>query len=96
MTAQVTNPPIDSLRERLVMTIATSVGPDGNTLEESPEQCHHLNLPGPVLTSGELERLKVVRDDGAFEACTLSMLYASTKPATATLLQPCSRCATPP
>ena len=73
--AQVTNPPIDPLRERLVMTIASAIGPDGNTLEESPEQCHHLNLPGPVLTSLELERLKAVRDDGLFAARTLSMLY---------------------
>ena len=74
--AQVTNPPIDPLRERLVMTIASTIGPDGNTLEETPEQCHHLNLPGPVLTSAELERLKAVRDDGLFAARTLSMLYA--------------------
>ncbi len=75
--AQVTNPPIDPLRERLVMTIATSVGPDGNTLEESPEQCHHLNLPGPVLTSAELERLKAVRDDSLFSSRTISTLYAA-------------------
>ena len=74
--AQVTNPPIDSLRERLVMTLTSSVGPDGNTLEETPEQCHHLALPGPVLTSGELSRLKAVHDDEVFEARTLSMLYA--------------------
>jgi glutamate synthase (NADPH/NADH) large chain len=73
--AQVTNPPIDPLRERLVMTLTSSVGPDGNTLDETPEQCHHLPLPGPVLNSRELQRLKAVHDDSVFEARTLSLLY---------------------
>ena len=73
--AQVTNPPIDPLRERLVMTLHSAIGPDGNTLEETPEQCHHIRLPGPVLTSAQLERLKAVQDSGVFASRTLSMLY---------------------
>ena len=52
--AQVTNPPIDPHREALVMSLATATGPDGNTLEETPDQCHRLTLPGPILTNGQL------------------------------------------
>jgi len=74
--AQVTNPPIDPLRERLVMTLETSIGPDGNTLEETPEQCHQVRLRGPVLTSSRLERLKALREDSSIFQCrTLSMRY---------------------
>jgi glutamate synthase (NADPH/NADH) large chain len=73
--AQVTNPPIDPIREALVMTLSTAIGPDGNTLEETPEQCHHIALPGPVLTNGQIARLKAVTGKGMFEARTLSTLY---------------------
>ena len=47
--AQVTNPPIDPIREALVMTLDTDLGPDGNTFDETPEQCHQLHAarPGP-------------------------------------------------
>ena len=55
--AQVTNPAIDPHREALVMSLATATGPDGNTLEETPDQCHRLTLPGPILTNGQLARL---------------------------------------
>jgi glutamate synthase (NADPH/NADH) large chain len=73
--AQVTNPPIDPIRESLVMTLATGIGPDGNSLEETPEQCHHVSLPGPILTNGQLARLKAATGQGLFEAQTLSTLY---------------------
>ncbi|MBL8953342.1 MAG: glutamate synthase large subunit [Myxococcaceae bacterium] len=73
--AQVTNPPIDPLREKLVMSLATSIGPDGNTLEETPEQCHRLALPGPILTNEETARVKAMHDLGVFEPRTLSCLY---------------------
>jgi glutamate synthase (NADPH/NADH) large chain len=48
--SQVTNPPIDSLRERHVMTLRTRLGNLGNILDEAPEQCDHLVLNSPVLT----------------------------------------------
>jgi glutamate synthase (NADPH/NADH) large chain len=73
--AQVTNPPIDPLREALVMSLATSIGPDGNTLEETPEQCHRLSLPGPILMNGETAQLKAMHDLGVFEPRVLPMLY---------------------
>ena len=72
--AQVTNPPIDPIREKLVMTLETSIGPDGNTFEETPEQCHRVAMPGPVLPSaliGKVEHLQ----EGAFDATTLPILY---------------------
>ena len=73
--AQVTNPPIDPIRESLVMTVATGIGPDGNTLEETPEQCHHITLPGPALNNEETAKLKGVTGEGVFECKTLSLLY---------------------
>src|SRR5262249_7580095 len=62
--AQVTNPAIDLHREALVMSLATATGPDGNTLEETPDQCHRLTLPRPVLTSGQLARLSESHHEG--------------------------------
>ncbi len=73
--AQVTNPPIDPIRESLVMSLATSLGPDGNTFEDTPEQCHRLSLPGPILDNEALARLKAVRTLGAFEPHVLSTTY---------------------
>ena len=55
--SQVTNPPIDSLRERFVMTLGTRLGNLGNILDEVPEQCDHLLLDSPVLTSAEFNAL---------------------------------------
>ncbi|MFL5345577.1 MAG: glutamate synthase large subunit [Hyalangium sp.] len=73
--AQVTNPPIDPIREALVMTLGTELGPEGNTFEETPEQCHRLALPGPILTNGQLAKLASIRGEGVFETHVLSLLY---------------------
>jgi glutamate synthase (NADPH/NADH) large chain len=73
--AQVTNPPIDPHREALVMTLETATGPDGNTLEETPDQCHRLTLPGPILTSGQLARLSSIHQEGMFFPRRLSALF---------------------
>ncbi|HRC58053.1 MAG TPA: glutamate synthase-related protein, partial [Kofleriaceae bacterium] len=77
--AQVTNPPIDPIREALVMTLATNLGPDGNTFDETPEQCHQLQLRGPILDNTELATLATIAE-GVFEPATLSMLYATPGP----------------
>jgi len=53
--AQVTNPPVDPLREKLVMSLRTYVGRRGSILEETPQQAHLLELPSPVLSDAELE-----------------------------------------
>ncbi len=56
--AQVTNPPIDSIRERLVMSLATHVGGSLNLLEETPEHCITLELPIPILSNSDLEKIR--------------------------------------
>ncbi len=73
--AQVTNPPIDPIREAMVMSLATSIGPDGNTFDETPEHCYRLSLPGPLLTNEHMARLKVMRSLGAFDPKVLSLTY---------------------
>ncbi|MBL8912165.1 MAG: glutamate synthase large subunit, partial [Archangium sp.] len=73
--AQVTNPPIDPIRESLVMSLATGIGPDGNTFDETPEQCHRLSLPGPILDNHDTARLKGMRSLGVFEPRVLPALY---------------------
>ena len=72
--AQVTNPPIDPIREALVMTLETNIGPDGNTFDETPEACHQIRLPSPILDNAGLARIANVRE-GAFETRRLSTLF---------------------
>ncbi len=56
--AQVTNPPIDPLRERLVMSLAGYLGPRGNVLEERPEHARLIYLPSPVLTAAMMDEIR--------------------------------------
>ncbi|KXV79787.1 hypothetical protein AD936_00680, partial [Gluconobacter japonicus] len=63
--SQVTNPPIDSLRETRVMSLITRLGNLGNILDERPEQCDLLQLPSPVLTVGEFDELRKVCGENA-------------------------------
>jgi glutamate synthase (NADPH) large chain len=72
--AQVTNPPIDPIRERLVMSLATYVGNNGNLLDEDPMHCHSVALKQPVLTNLELEKLRSI-DTGLFQAKTLQTYF---------------------
>ncbi|MFO0414642.1 MAG: glutamate synthase large subunit, partial [Bacteroidota bacterium] len=72
--AQVTKPPIDPIRERMVMSLATFVGNNGNLLEEKPEHCHTVALKHPVLTSKELEKIRSI-DTGIFQAKTLQTYF---------------------
>jgi len=72
--AQVTNPPIDPIRERLVMSLTTFVGNNGNLLEEDPFSCHTVALKHPVLSNYELEKIRSI-DTGVFQAKTLQMYY---------------------
>ena len=73
--AQVTNPPIDPIRESVVMSLRTAIGGGGNPFEESPEQCHRIVLPTPVITNLELAALASSEGASAFEPMTLPMLY---------------------
>ncbi len=74
MFAQVTNPPIDPIREEMVMSLASFIGTERNILEETPEHCHTLKLPHPILTNRDLEKLRRV-SWGDFLAITLPALY---------------------
>ena len=63
--SQVTNPPIDSLRERNVMTIRTRLGNLGNILDESPEQSEMLSLQSPIVLNAEFEAMRKYMGDTA-------------------------------
>ncbi|MFW5840031.1 MAG: glutamate synthase central domain-containing protein, partial [Planctomycetota bacterium] len=72
--AQVTNPPIDPLREGLVMSLMSYTGRQTNLLEESEQACCQLKLPHPILTNEDIERLRSVhRDD--FQVMTIDALF---------------------
>lgn len=72
--AQVTNPPIDPIRERMVMSLSTFVGNNGNLLIEDPLSCHSVALKQPVLTNHELEKIRSI-DTGIFQAKTLQSYF---------------------
>ncbi|MBP7402866.1 MAG: glutamate synthase large subunit, partial [Clostridia bacterium] len=72
--AQVTNPPIDALREEIVTATGTTIGPEGNLLETVPENCRQIHLKSPVLSDEELARLRALREPG-FRTATLPMLF---------------------
>ncbi|MGC7099915.1 glutamate synthase large subunit [Amycolatopsis lurida] len=76
--AQVTNPPLDAIREELVTSMARIMGPEQNLLEPGPASCRHVQLPYPVIDNDELAKLIHINDDGDLPgfACTvLSGLY---------------------
>ncbi len=72
--AQVTNPPIDPIREEMVMSLISYIGTERNILEETPKNCHTLKLPQPVLNNRELEQLRRV-SKGDLLATTLVALF---------------------
>ncbi len=78
--AQVTNPPIDPIRERMVMSLATFAGNNGNLLIEDELSCHTVALKHPILNNYELEKIRSI-DTGIFQAKTLQTYFmADNKP----------------
>lgn len=77
--AQVTNPPIDPYREKLVMSLFSFVGRERNLLDESPEHCRQLELAHPILTNEDIQRLKETEIPG-FEVAVLSLLFPVPSP----------------
>ncbi|MFF0214658.1 glutamate synthase large subunit [Streptomyces vinaceus] len=76
--AQVTNPPLDAIREELVTSLLSSLGPQGNLLEPTAASCRSVTLPFPVIDNDELAKLIHVNADGdmpGMKAATLSGLY---------------------
>src|SRR5262249_40874630 len=72
--AQVTNPPIDPIREKLVMSVVTSMGPRPNLLRETPGSSRRIKVPQPILTNAELEKLRELPDP-RFKTKTLRMVF---------------------
>jgi glutamate synthase (NADPH) large chain len=71
--AQVTNPPIDPIREELVMSLAVLLGPHHNVLEETPEHARKIYLPQPILSTADLAKIRSL--DDYFTAATLSATF---------------------
>ncbi|MCA9407995.1 MAG: glutamate synthase large subunit [Candidatus Omnitrophica bacterium] len=72
--AQVTNPPIDPIREEIVMAEDVMLGAEGNLLEESPYHCRRIRLKKPILTNEELEKIRAVKQAG-LKSKTFSMVF---------------------
>ena len=72
--AQVSNPPLDAIREELVTSVETFIGSEGNLFAETPEHCHQLKLNEPVLTNRNLEKIRAI-SRGRLKAKTLSTLF---------------------
>jgi len=76
--AQVTNPPLDAIREELVTSLALTIGPEGNLLDPGPASCRQVVLPGPIIDNDELAKLLSIDEDGnlpGFRAVRVSGLY---------------------
>jgi glutamate synthase (ferredoxin) len=72
--AQVTNPPLDGIREELVTQVATTIGAEQNLLEATPESCRQIKIESPVLTNQQLATIRDV-DMPGFKTATVSILY---------------------
>jgi glutamate synthase (ferredoxin) len=72
--AQVTNPPIDCIREELITSAETTIGAERNLLKATPESCHLIELKTPILTNEEIAKLKHVAE-GEFKSITIPILF---------------------
>lgn len=72
--AQVTNPPIDAIREEIVTATSVYIGEDGNLLQEKAENCKVLKINNPILTNTDLLKIKTMKKDG-FKVEVISMIY---------------------
>ncbi|MCZ8537819.1 glutamate synthase large subunit [Paenisporosarcina quisquiliarum] len=75
--AQVTNPPIDAIREKIVTMVDTTIGAEGNLVKPGPESCKHIRLKTPILTNQQLQKLRAQQLDG-FKSVTFSTLFDAT------------------
>ncbi len=72
--AQVTNPPLDAIREELVTSVKTVIGAEGNLLGAEPEDCHLISLESPFLSNSQLAKLKSLKDP-RFKSTVIPMLF---------------------
>ncbi len=76
--AQVTNPPLDAIREEMVTSMASSIGAEGNLLDPQPASCRLVELPSPIITNEELAKLLYINEDGdmaQFRSFAIDGLY---------------------
>ena len=76
--AQVTNPPLDAIREEVVTAVGSTVGPEFNLLAPGPESCRQLVLPFPIIDNDEFAKIVHINDDGSYPelaAVTISGLF---------------------
>jgi glutamate synthase domain-containing protein 2/glutamate synthase domain-containing protein 3 len=74
--AQVTNPPIDAIREEIIMSLEAFIGKEGNLLDQTPEQCRMLNLKSPMLTNADLAKIRAA---SSFRSVTIKTLFEVSK-----------------
>jgi glutamate synthase (NADPH) large chain len=72
--AQVTNPPLDAIREELVTSMASTIGPEGNLLDPRPESCHQIKIKYPVIDNDQVAKLRHLYYPG-FRSLTLPMVF---------------------
>jgi glutamate synthase (ferredoxin) len=73
--AQVTNPPLDAIREELVTSMASTIGPEGNLLEATPEACRQIKIEYPILHNDQVAKLRHLPPGSPFRSTTLPLLY---------------------
>ena len=78
--AQVTNPPLDAIREELVTSMESTIGPERNLLRPEPESCRQIGINYPIIDNDQLAKLRHITVPG-FRSVTLPMLYPRRKAA---------------
>ncbi len=73
--AQVTNPPLDAIREELVTSMGSTIGPERNLLEPQPESCQQINLKYPIISNEHVAKLRHLPPGSPFRSTTLPMLF---------------------
>src|SRR5687767_9305791 len=73
--AQVTNPPLDAIREELVTDMASTIGPERNLLVPEPQSCRQIKIKYPIIHNEHVAKLRHLPPDSAFRSTTLSMLF---------------------
>src|SRR5262249_5701104 len=79
--AQVTNPPLDAIREELVTSLSTTSGPEHNLLEPGPASCRQVVLPYPVIGEGDLAKLVHINGDGSLRGSAAHVVEGRFAPA---------------
>ena len=77
--AQVTNPPLDAIREELVTDMGSTIGPERNLLKPEPESCRQIQIKYPIIHNEHVAKLRHLPPDSAFRSTTLSLLFDADK-----------------